>query len=273
MANVLEPGTASGAVMPPRAQAHDLAEAGECASHHTPRQTRSTLRDEERQRLAAWPNRVSQRRVGRQRRAGGALQRYEAGLAKLRFSNGQDAAHEVHVTDVELERFAGSQAGGGEKPDERLERGATQSRRRTQLTGGGHQGGDLAVAVDVGRRTALPRGDNPLRRSLRPRIRGLEPDSECPHDAEPACVRGTLDACGLERPTHGKFRSDKLCAFGFEKIDELAQGRLRPHELCAQRPSRREVLRKGVVEDTHRTTPALGHGRATPRSPSNATLV
>ena len=86
-------------------------------------------------------------------------------------------------------------------------------------------------------------------------------------------MSGTLDANGLERPTQSEFRGEELRTFGFDEVDELAQGRLRPQELRTQRPSCREVLRKGVVEDTHRTTSAPGHGWATPRSPSNSTLV
>jgi hypothetical protein len=86
-------------------------------------------------------------------------------------------------------------------------------------------------------------------------------------------VRGTLDAHGPQRPAHGDFRGDELLAFGFDELDEVAQRRLRPRQLRAQRPSHCQVLGECIVEGAHRETSAPGHGIATPRSPSRSSFA
>lgn len=63
----------------------------------------------------------------------------KAGLHEFQLLNGEDAARQIDIADVKAERSARPQAGGDEKTDERLERGAPQSRRRTQMVGGGHR--------------------------------------------------------------------------------------------------------------------------------------
>ncbi len=146
------------ACMQPGAQADGLAECCECASSGAWAKARSSLCGEKGRRVSAGKDRVAQPGVGRQGGASGLLQGDEARLAELGLPDGENAANEIHVVDVERERLAGSQAGGGQKPEERLERGVAQSRRRTQSVSGGHQVGDLAVAVDVRSRAALACG-------------------------------------------------------------------------------------------------------------------
>lgn len=119
----------------------------------------------------------------------------------------------------------------------------------------------------------MPRREKPPRRNLRPGVCRLEPDRKRSHDFAPASVRGTLHAHGLECPARGQLRGDEPRALGFDKVDELAQRHFWPLELRAQRASRREVFRKGVVQGAHCDTSVLGHGRATPRSASNSTLA
>src|SRR5712691_10909974 len=101
VAHVLKPRAPSDAAgRQPGAQADGLAELGERAPSRARTKTRSSC-DEKRGRIAAGPNRVAEPGVGRQGGAGGLLQRDEAGLVELRLTDGEYAAHEVHVADIE----------------------------------------------------------------------------------------------------------------------------------------------------------------------------
>ena len=92
---------------------------------------------------------AAQRPIARQWANRAGMQKHQARLAELGLPYGQQAAVQVHIDIIQLERLGDPQSGRRQQPEQRRIGGGTKAIWRSKLAGGFEQRHDLGVAIDV----------------------------------------------------------------------------------------------------------------------------
>ena len=205
---------------------------------------------------------VAARRVGRERRRGGLVQRHLTGLAELGTPDREHALGEVHVRAVQRHRLPGAQPGDGHQPDQGLE--ARRPQRVSQRASGGDQRGDLGRGEQIRRRPRRPAGQQALRGDLGVGLDGLQVRREAADHPQPRRPPGRARRAGLGGPPEGGLGGDPGDAPALAVADEVGEQAALLAQRVAHAAAHRQVVLRRSGERAHRTVtacPAPGHGR------------
>ena len=115
--------------------------------------------------------------------------------------------------------------------------------------------------------------EEPVRRNLRFGVGHAEPDRELPHRAQAARPGGRLHPNRCCRPAERQRSGDMLGSLELEEVHETAEGHSRLVKLRPEGPPDGDELTESVPEVGHWSPHVSGHGRATSRKASKATLA
>jgi hypothetical protein len=156
------------------------------------------------------------------------LDRDEAGLPELRVPDREDPALQIHVPQVQSQRFARPKTGSGKKTDERHMGQRAQSFWRGEPSGLGHETFDFLVGKDVGLVAPVTSIEEPLWWDFRSWVEYAQPGSEPSHHGKASCPCCSLRTLRFLRPTDSEVGGDELRSLAFEELHEMTKrhGRL-----------------------------------------------
>ena len=192
-------------------------------------------------------------------------------LAELAVANGQNTVCEVHVVPVEVKYLAGSHARDRQQRQKRHIGQGPEPRGTGQFLRRRDQIGDLPITIDVGLRTAVPVGDQPLRRDLVAWVHGVRITGEAAHQSEPPRPCGGLCMVRLGSPAMGQFGGDEGGLMLTYERNEGPKPPFRVRQPDAKRAARGEILFEQGGEIDHDALP--GHAGASMRNASRSTLA
>ena len=217
--------------------------------------------DEERRVTRTRAELVTAAGIGGERVDGAGVERHLPRLAELGLADVQHSVFKIDVVAVEVERLADAQPAHHEQADKGLEGGGAQ--RRGQLSGGGQQGGDVGVGIQIGHRSMRPGRQQPGWRHLMDGVEGVEITSEGPHHREPISPPLGTAVRRQARPREGVVGCDDLRADGVEVAEVVGEEQLGAGELEAHRPADDEVASSSARRSLMTRSPATaGPGRA-----------
>ena len=227
-------------------------------------------RDEEAHGRRFAVNFVAQAGIALQRGQHRRLQRHHARLAELRLADRQRRVGFGDVAAVESDGFTDPHTGGRQQPNHGFM--CCRSEPSPQALRTGHQRVDVVGAEDERLVTVSARTDQPERRDLGARVESGHVPGESACDGHPVRAhRARRIDVGRVDPRQRGSDGHRLQAGIIEEGDETRQQPMVFGQLVAQAIAQPQVIRRGVGQRAHRSSP--GQGRAIDRSVATSTFA